>query len=208
MTEIVLRAAVPEPPAVLTDLIWNTAASLYGYVFTSREVFDAFVECSWSMRDSSYGYSAATLAFRGDELLGIELGFKGPEYYAAGGRMRDVARELVESGRVDLPTLKRVGERTRHASFVSPHLPQAVYYVTSLSVTSAAQGRGVGAMLLDDAARRAREAGFRHLELDVMSDNPAVGFYERQGLVCMAETHSPALQGAGVPPQRRMAIDL
>jgi hypothetical protein len=57
-----------------------------------------------------------------------------------------------------------------------------------------------------------KEAGIRDgrvaLELDVLSDNPAVQFYRSQGLELLAETRAPKPQEYGVPPELRMGTPL
>jgi hypothetical protein len=41
-----------------------------------------------------------------------------------------------------------------------------------------------------------------------MSDNPAVDFYKRMGMTCMAETVSPLLLDQGIPAEYRMVKQL
>ena len=54
---------------------------------------------------------------------------------------------------------------------------------------------------------RAREAGYLGLQLDVLSDNPAVNFYQSMGLELLVESRAPKPQAAGVPPEFRMGIE-
>lgn len=79
----------------------------------------------------------------------------------------------------------------------------------ALSVKENCRGLGLGAKLLSNAIDRARKDGCRTLHLDVLSDNPAIDFYERMGMTCMAETTVPELcQHHGVPAQHRMVLNL
>ena len=48
----------------------------------------------------------------------------------------------------------------------------------------------------------------RELQLEVLSDNPAVGFYRCFGLEVLAETRAPQPTEFGVPPELRMGIRL
>lgn len=50
-----------------------------------------------------------------------------------------------------------------------------------LAVRSAAQGRGIGKMLLDRFVRRARIRGAERLHLEVRDGNPALALYEKAG---------------------------
>ena len=54
----------------------------------------------------------------------------------------------------------------------------------------------------------AREQGFAKLQLDVLSDNPAVEFYRAVGLELLAETTAPDPAAFGVPPEYRMGMKL
>ena len=62
------------------------------------------------------------------------------------------------------------------------------YYIHALSVKPEFQGKRVGYALIENAINKAREQGFAKLQLDVLSDNPAVGFYRAVGLELLAET--------------------
>jgi hypothetical protein len=53
---------------------------------------------------------------------------------------------------------------------------------------------------------RAKNAGYRGLQLDALSDNPAVNFYQSMGLELLVESRAPKPQAAGVPSEFRMGI--
>lgn len=51
--------------------------------------------------------------------------------------------------------------------------------------------------------------GYRELQLDVLAANPAVGFYQANGLRILAETRSPELsRDHAFPSEYRMAVTL
>ncbi|WP_292517852.1 N-acetyltransferase [Methanoculleus sp.] len=59
---------------------------------------------------------------------------------------------------------------------------EPAYEISSLSVVPAERGRGVGAALLEDAARKVRSRGGGRIVLSVIAPNPpAVRLYERAG---------------------------
>jgi len=60
-------------------------------------------------------------------------------------------------------------------------------FVDDLYVREPYRRRGVGLALLRAAARKALAAGSTRLDLQVLDWNPARGFYERHGLVRLAE---------------------
>ena len=60
--------------------------------------------------------------------------------------------------------------------------------------------------LMEFAKGLGRESECTTLELDVLSDNPAVSFYLAQGLSVLAETKAPDPSAHGVPPEYRMGM--
>ena len=78
----------------------------------------------------------------------------------------------------------------------------------ALSVTPASRGKRIGMKLLANALHQAKIAGHRKLQLDVLSDNPAVNFYQSMGLELLVESRSPKTESLCVPPEWRMGIAL
>ena len=99
-------------------------------------------------------------------------------------------------------------ERSEHASWLNPLVQADTYYIHALAVKPEFRGKRVGYQLIEDAIRRAREAGYAKFQLDVLSDNPAVGFYQSVGLEVLAETTAPKPAAYGVPPEYRMGMKL
>ena len=65
---------------------------------------------------------------------------------------------------------------------------QSLLNIHDLAVTSECRGQGVGTMLLDAVAQRARELGCCRVTLEVDTDNPgAKKLYERSGFVMTQE---------------------
>lgn len=59
----------------------------------------------------------------------------------------------------------------------------AVYHLQKLYVMPSEQGKGIGKALFGQALEHARASGQRcRMELNVNRNNPAVGFYQRQGM--------------------------
>jgi ribosomal protein S18 acetylase RimI-like enzyme len=62
------------------------------------------------------------------------------------------------------------------------------WYIDSVAVTQAAQGRGIASRLLSDARDYARDAGCGYLSLEVYGDNvPAYNLYTKQGFKTVAQ---------------------
>lgn len=209
----ILEAALNEMEKVaphIPDLIYATGPVSYGYQFgDDRMVFNALVAASWRTADTLFATANSRVALLDEEFAGIEIGFRGSDFYSLKANLAVAAAPLIASGQVPHDLLQGVIERADKASYLNAHVPDDVYYLHALSVFERFRGAGVGAGLLDDAKNRARAAGYRELQLDVLADNPAVDFYFAQGLRIVVETISPELtRDHGFPSELRMAVSL
>ena len=192
---------------LIAGLIRATGPVSYDYQFGG--LLERVVAASWNTPDTLFAASAATLATDGDELLGMELGFAGPNFYLFKNNLVALAGDLVAQGVVSLEEIQGLAERAEQASYLNAHVPEDVYYLHALSTPERHRGKGVGRQLLHAAIARAKADGYRELQLDVLADNPAVGFYQANGLRILCETRSPNLsRDHGFPSEYRMAVTL
>ena len=207
--ELLAAAPIREAFAAgIPDLAWSTGPISYEYHFGDRALFDAIVAGSWMLDGSLFGADTTTLAVEGAELMGMEIGMPGAEFAERRSGLGPVWRRLMEDGELDWPTVQGVLERSERASWLNPAVHADTYYIHALAVTPAAQGSGVGYRLIQNAIAGATDAGFKKLQLDVLSDNPAVAFYEAVGLELLAETRAPEPMAYGIPPEYRMGMVL
>ncbi len=192
----------------VAELVHATGPVSYDYHFPKRAIFDAVVERSWRMDGTLFAAEATRMALRGDELLGIEIGFDGPQYRQRQAELAPIWAELLSEGIATQADVSEVLERSNHASWLNPVIHSGVYYVHALSVKPAAKGQRVGMRLLSNAMALGKAQGHKALQLDVLSDNPAVNFYQSMGLELLVESRAPKPQEHGVPPEWRMGIDL
>ena len=192
----------------VVELAHNTGPSTYDYQFGSRPVFDRLVGDSWLTAGTLFGYDETTLALDGDDLLGIEIGFAGPEFERRKKTLRPLWPPIIEDGVVTADDLAEIGRRSYLASYLNAVVPASAYYVHALSVRPELHGQGIGAALMKDAIERATDEGYRVVHLDVLSDNPAVKFYEAFGFEVLAQTVTPIPHSHGVPMEQRMSLDL
>lgn len=205
MTGVHLADGTPAQRDAITGLVWSTGPASYAYIFGNRATFDVFVGASWITPETYFGHTEATVALRDGRVVGVEIGFDGARNYRTKANLAAVSAGLVGDGRLRMAELDGVLERADAASYLNPFVPSSAYYVLALAVTDDVRGTGVGAALLAHAVTRARRAGCRTLHLDVLSDNPAVGFYRARGLTTMAETVAPGpCREHGVPMELRM----
>ncbi|MEM1433041.1 MAG: GNAT family N-acetyltransferase [Pseudomonadota bacterium] len=192
----------------VTALIWSTGPVSYEYHFGRREVFDSLVRRSWQAPGTLFGLDAATLALEGDQVLGIEIGFHGPEFRQRQAALAPLWPAMVEAGEVDADEIPGILERSRNASWLNPVVRQGIYYIHAIAVDPKYRGKQIGQRLLMQAMDQGRALDCRALELDVLSDNPAVGFYTSQGLELLVESRAPKPEAFGVPPEWRMGVSL
>ena len=192
----------------IAELVWATGPVSYEYHFERRALFDDLVRRSWLTPGTLFGWDAAMLAVDGNELLGIEIGFHGPEFRARQSALGPLWADMIAAGAVTDPEITGVLERSEHASWLNPVVRPGIRYVHALSVKPAHRGRQLGVKLLENAMAQGRSENRHALELDVLSDNPAVHFYSSMGLELLVESRAPKPEAFGVPPEWRMGIAL
>lgn len=194
--------------ADIPELVHATGPVSYDYHFPKRKIFDALVTHSWRTPSTLFAAEATRLAIEDGELLGIEIGFHGIEYRQRIAALRPAWAEILAAGIANPEDVQEVLEHSDHASWLNPAIDEGTYYVHALSVKPAARGKRVGMQLLSNAIESARQQGFGKLQLDVLSDNPAVNFYQSMGLTLLVESRAPIPEQHGVPPEWRMGIVL
>ena len=195
--------------ALVPDLIRATGPVSYDNQFGTQGLLERVVTASWSRPETLFAAANTTAVWDGDALAGIELGFAGPDFYRFKDNLAALAGDLISTGAVGLDELRGLAERAEIASYLNAHVPGDVYYLHALATPASHRGIGAGKALLRAAIERARAAGFRELQLDVLADNPTVGFYQAHGLRMLSEVHSPYLSAEhGFPGELRMAVTL
>lgn len=192
----------------IPQLVWDTGPVSYQYHFGDRELFDAIIKASWLADGTLFAADTTRLAIEDEQLLGIEIGMAGNEFRQRQDALGPVWRELVNNGAIDPDLIPGVLERSNHASWLNPWIYPDTYYIHALSVKPEARGKRIGYHLIDHAIKNAKAQEYTQLQLDVLSDNPAVGFYRNLGLEVLAETTAPKPSAFGIPPEYRMGMAL
>ncbi|MGD1933097.1 MAG: GNAT family N-acetyltransferase [Candidatus Phaeomarinobacter sp.] len=191
------------------ELVFATGPESYDYIFGSKTTLNRIIDKAWPMTGNMYAHEAASLVMDDDIIAGIEIGYSGAEYYDRRNAMAAASIEAIKSGDVTLEEMRSVSERADKASYLNAWVPPDAYYVLALASAESHRGTGLGKYLLSSAIDKARAGGFRALHLDVLSNNPAVGFYTSMGLTCLSETIAPEpCRDHGVPMEMRMGLTL
>ncbi|MEM7221230.1 MAG: GNAT family N-acetyltransferase [Pseudomonadota bacterium] len=194
--------------AEIPDLVWSTGPASYEYIFTSRDLFDALVSRSWLQPETLFAWDATRLAVEDDELLGIEIGFEGPQFRERQRTLGPAWADLLAQGAFTESDVAQIIANSDHASWLNPMIQPGTQYVHALAVKPTQRGKRIGALLLQNAMQRGRDAGHQRFQLDVLSDNPAVEFYRSQGLELLVQSRAPIPEAHGVPPENRMGCAL
>ena len=111
---------------------------------------------------------------------------------------------MLKADEVTTEEIAGVTERAKLASWLNPVIYSNTFYVHALAVKQEARGKGVGYSMMEYLFEEVKELGYQEFQLDVLSDNPAVGFYRSLGLEVLAETKAPKPSEFGVPIEFRM----
>lgn len=194
---------------LIPQLVRATGPVSYDYQFGTDGLLERLVAASWPRPDTLFCAACTTAMVDDGELLGIELGFAGPNFYTFKTNLAALAPELIERGEASHDELAGLMVRAGKASYLNAHIPEDVYYLHALAAFPQHRGKGIGKVLMQAALDRARAQGFHELQLDVLADNPAVGFYQAMGLSILAEIRSPELsRDHGFPSEYRMSVTL
>ena len=144
------------------------------------------------------------MSIREGKLLGVAIAFNGGKYrerIRAGGPLWE---EMLRAEEVTTEEIVGVAERAKLASWLNPIIHSNTFYVHALAVKPEARGKRVGYSMMEYLFDEAKELGYQEFQLDVLSDNPAVGFFRSLGLEVLAETRAPKPAEFGVPVEFRM----
>ena len=188
----------------IPELAWSTGPASYQYYMKRRSLFDAWVQRLWRAPGTIFSSDSAILSIEEGELLGVAIAFNGGKYrerIRAGGPLWE---EMLKAKEVTSEEIAGVTERAKLASWLNPVIHSNTFYVHALAVKPEARGKRVGYSMMECLFDKAKELGCEEFQLDVLSDNPAVGFYRSLGLEVLAETRAPKPAEFGVPIEFRM----
>ena len=188
----------------IPELAWSTGPASYEYYMKRRSLFDAWVLRLWRAPGTIFSSDSAILSIEEGKLLGVAIAFNGGKYrerIRAGGPLWE---EMLKADEVTTEEIAGVTERAKLASWLNPVIYSNTFYVHALAVKPEARGKGVGYSMMEFLFEEAKELGYQEFQLDVLSDNPAVGFYRSLGLEVLAETKAPKPAEFGVPIEFRM----
>jgi ribosomal protein S18 acetylase RimI-like enzyme len=170
-----IRPARPDDPVV--PLLYESARPYYDAYAGGEERARAMLAAVYPRPGHAASYELCRLAIVDAEIVGVLAGFP----VLDGDRL---ARHFVRLTVPRLPvwTWPRTLRHLRAAGVLSPHPPANAYYVDALAVDPAWRRRGIAHALLQDAERRAEQAGLAGIALDTgLHNEPARALYRAYG---------------------------
>ena len=177
-SSITIRSASPEDAGPAAALIYETALTLGDYFFgqTGPEGTIRVLATLFPERDHLFSYQHTVLAVEGERIIGLMQALPADDMARAGSALIRACWKCFGPW----STLRGIWRGWRLA--FEPDAKPGEFYVDTLAVATACRNRGVGAVLLRDAERQARERRLRVCSLSVMLHNvDALRFYQRQG---------------------------
>ncbi|SFF37913.1 Acetyltransferase (GNAT) family protein [Paenibacillus algorifonticola] len=149
---------------LLHAAIGNIACTLTG-VSDEQEAMNILADF-YVKKGNRLSYEHVLVAWEGDVIAGMALGYGG-----------DAAAKL------DAPLLSRIHQEPAHAGYeIMTEARNDEYYLDSVAVHPAYQGKGIARALIGAVENKAKEAGWPRLSLIALDDNEkATALYARMG---------------------------
>eukprot|EP01030_Chromulinospumella_sphaerica_P032086 gene32086-32790_t len=100
----------------IPELIRATGPVSYDYQFgAGTGLLARLVAASWQTPATLFAAASTTFATEGDDLLGLELGFEGPNFYAFKDNLVALAPDLIARGVIGFEELQGLAARAGKA---------------------------------------------------------------------------------------------
>ncbi len=190
LADIEIRPAAPDNEERAALLLHATARPVFEFVYgPDRSFMLAMLAAQWQAEDSLFSHRHAQGAYDpSGTLIGLELGFDATcDDAALAGSF------AVSQAQASAAQRAHISQAVRQLIYFTPPTPDGNYCVHNLAVDPQAGVRGLGRRLLQGAFERQAAAGYSAVCLDVLDDNPAVGFYLHMGMELACEVRLPRL---------------
>ena len=176
MSDLTFRAAGGGDRPALAEVFGRIASDeQLGMAGGSAKRADRFRAVAMSSVFSAEGIGRTIVAERGGEVVGLLQSGAETGDRISPGLVIGVVRVFGVLGVRGF--LRR--DRARARVHIPP--PPGSYHIAELHVLSNCRNLGIGAALLEEGERRAREQGFAEMSLTTTTSNPARRLYERTG---------------------------
>ncbi|MBT3532439.1 MAG: GNAT family N-acetyltransferase [Rhodospirillaceae bacterium] len=204
-----IAAADDDPAKALAaaHLLWDSSPHFLSYLYAGHEA-RGFQDLQYHWLQTagllSHRHALAAISDSGQEIFGLAA--------AMGGDQIEGQADVTAQHMTILGTEREIPdfhERLEILSQAHTTVPPRALYLQNISVRGPLRDSGVGNRLFQAVLNRARAEDYTALHLDVVSDNPAVAFYRRQGMEVFSEGHLPSPGAGNAQSSRyRMVMDV
>lgn len=177
--------------ARLADLIWQTDPQIFDLIFGDPALWQGLFPAEWAAPFGNHPACDTRVAMEGTRPAGLVISFPGQE--VAARFAATLARFL---GAATPAAAHRITSAFAAMEWLFPQVPGHALYILNIVVAPDCRQGGIGRLLVDEAARKARATGLTEIHLDTAADNPATGFYRRLGFRPLVESRALNLPDA------------
>lgn len=189
-----VRGCLPADAPAVTPILYDSSGGLYDRYAGSRALAERAIKRALASDGTSASVDVVYVAELDGEVAGAMAAMPYSDWTP---RAHAFLRATLRS----VPPWRwpRAIAVYRASGRVAPEPPGSCFYVDSLATGTAFRRRGVARALLEEADRRARELGLRHVALDTWSDNRAArALYAQAGFKEVSHTPGRGLLPGGV----------
>ena len=180
---VTVRAARRDDAERVALLLYESSAAKYDQFVGSRQRAIALLERAFRRAGNTASCETVSVAEVDGRVVGVLAAFSSVEGDRRARRLLRIALLGLGPWRwIEALRIFRIGAEA------TPPPPTDALYVDALATDAALRRRGAARALLDDAERRARDAGLAALALDTGEANaPARALYQAAGFTVVAE---------------------
>lgn len=194
--------------AQVPDFFYATGPLSYDYQFGDRSLFDPIVAEAWQTPGTLYSFDCAAIIKEHDKVIALLSSFHSPEFRPRVKALSKSNTGLLARGEIDRDSLFKLADRADKASWLNPKHRAGIYYINAIAVDPNHRGEKLGFKLMMHARDQAKKLGYSAIDLDVLSNNSAVSFYQSLGFEILCETRATEPYENGVPSELRMSMEI
>lgn len=204
--QIVFEKCKVNDGLVASPMLYASVHELMDFMFQDKKVAERVLSKLLKFKRGHFSHQFITVAKVEGEILGLELGYDRGEMSKQdllGALYMLLSSPLIKWPHLILKTSSALN------GYVLPPSAEA-YYINNLAVSEESRGQGLGKKLLSYTIDKAKEAGYKFVDLDVTEPNKgAISFYEREGFVHISTSGTDELMSKyGLPKLLRMRYEL
>jgi ribosomal protein S18 acetylase RimI-like enzyme len=199
---------IPARPDVderrVAELIWTVNVPLMSYLFHDEETWARLLATDWRHVNGLVCHAKAHLAVDDGKVVGVLVCH---DPLTLDENFEQSMQRWAETEPPDL--VSHLETAFLMMDRLCPHPRPNEYFVLDIAVSPSQRNKGLGRRLMTAAIDQAKALGKSAICLDVIANNPAVGFYKALGMQIEAEIRLPYLdENYGLGMHYHMVLQL